>query len=184
MLNIHCLPAGEIPEFIAQQCRRLCHDDSEMQQLFGRMIDGALADHERVWPVAYCWAGNHHAISVIGWASSTDWYVGNEVRRQVQLFVATAARRRGIGTALCVCLGSSVSKDNEPVAVFSKEAMSIAKRLGWKADQYKSTDDGWIGVASSDGRRGRGGADSTGVHAASSKVCDLPLARREKGKDA
>jgi GNAT superfamily N-acetyltransferase len=184
MLNIHCLPAGEIPEFIAQQCRRLCHDDSEMQQLFGRMIDGALADHERLWPVAYCWVRTRHSIGVIGWASATDWHVGNEVRRQVQLFVATTARRRGVGTALCVCLGSSVSKDNEPVAVFSREAMSIAKRLGWKANQYKSTDDGWIGVASFDGRRGREGSDSAGVHDAAPTVRSVPLARREKGQDA
>lgn len=160
MYSIHAMRAADLPEFVAEQCRRLCHDDSEMQCLFGRIASSSVHSHEENWIIAYAWTGGWHGVSVIGWASATDWYVGKETRRQVQMFVADDHRGRGLGTALCVCLGDFATNSTGPVCVFSDEALSIAKRLGWKANQYTSTDDGWIGVSTTDGRNIGTGTDA------------------------
>jgi len=183
MYSIHSTYVADCPDSIAEQCRKLCHDDSEMQQLFGRIASGSVHEHERRWVIAYAWiGGNRSVVTVVGWASATDWFVANDTRRQVQVFVAKEHRGSGIGTALCACLGDLVTKYSGPVCVFSPRAMAIAKRLGWKADQYKSTDDGWIGVGSTDGRRIGTGHDDAGLHAPAPEVRSVPLASDEAGE--
>jgi GNAT superfamily N-acetyltransferase len=154
VINIHAITAEQMPAHIAEVCTGLCWPDSEMQRLFNRIAEGELSDSERHWMIAYAWLapGDDDQIVVAGWASVTEWRVGDTVRMQVQTFVAGPYRRKGIATAMLVCLTHDMPTDTSPVAVFSDEVMRIARRLGWKAEQYKSVDDGWIGVATTEGR--------------------------------
>ena len=122
-----------------------------------------------------------NGVGVVGWASATDWQVGDETRRQIQVFVAQHYRSQGIGFALCACLGKEATRDKGNLCVFSPEALRIAARLGWKATQYTHVDDGWIGVATTDGRV-IGEPNAAGLHAPASEVRDLPLAREQDGE--
>jgi len=172
----------EMSEHAAEQCRSLCHEDSEMQQLFGRVADGTVHPHEERWIISTAFSCGGRSMGIIGWASATDWFVANGKRLQVQMFVAAPHRGNGIGTALGACLGEFVTKHTEPVCVFSDHAMAIARRLGWRADQFKSTDDGWIGVGTTDGRSVGTGPDDAGLHDAAPQVCGVPLACGEDGQ--
>lgn len=184
MLNIHSMQADELPCYLAEQCRNLCHADSEMQGLFDRIALLEMKPRDYTARIAYCWVtgGDDEGPVVVGWASVWDWVVGDEVRVQAQGFVSEDYRKQGIATALCVCLTHGMSKDSLPVAVFSPEFRSIAKRLGWRATEYRLVHDGWIGVGSVGRRAGRRGADEGRVHAAAPEVRGVPLARRKTGE--
>lgn len=148
MLNIHTMSASELPCFIAEQCRNLCHDGSEMQGLFDRIALLSLHDSDHAARIAYCWVhgDDDDGPTVVAWASVSEWRVGEEVRIQSQGFVAEGYRQRGLATALCICLTHDLPRDALPVAVFSPEFFRIAQRLKWNATEYTLVDDGWIGV--------------------------------------
>jgi GNAT superfamily N-acetyltransferase len=183
VFSIHTLRVPDVQECIAEQCRNLCHEDSEMQRLFSRVMSSDWQAHEEQWVISYAFVGGKNGTSVAGWASATDWFVGGEVRRQVQLYVDKHYRNRGLGTALCVCLGQRVTKDMGHICVFSPEALRIASRLGWKATQYKHTDDGWIGVATTDGRIIEPRSNDAGLHAPASEMRGLSLACGEEWEE-
>ena len=180
MISIHSLRVADLSEYVAEECRFLCHRDSEMQSLFDR-VPWDLEPHEGEWVVSYAYVNGARGATVIGWASATDWFVGRETRRQVQIYVSKHYRRQGIGSALCACLGRVATKDKGHICVFSPEALRIAARLGWQATQYTHVDDGWIGVATTDGRV-IGESNAAGLHAPASEVRDLPLAREQDGE--
>lgn len=161
MLNIHAMTAAEVPAFIAERCTLLCKSDSQMQRLFDRIASGDLHENERGWMIAYAWLAPamEDDVTLVGWCSVTEWQCDGSLRMAVQAFVLPDYRRRGIATAMCVCLAHDMPTHTSPVAVFSDECMRIARHLGWRADQYKQVEDGWIGVATFEGRSGRGGAD-------------------------
>jgi hypothetical protein len=158
MLTITATTLSDISPFAAHQCELLCHEGSEMQQLFRRARTAGLDAQEKCWRVVYAtyWTMDD-TLMVAGWASLTDWHVEGERRPQAQGFVAPTHRKRGIATALCVCLTHGLTKDELPVAVFSEEFGAIARRLHWESTQYKSVDDGWIAVASFASPQGRDG---------------------------
>jgi hypothetical protein len=148
MLSISVTTVAELSPLVAQQCELLCHEGSEMLDLFRRVRCESLEPQERGWRIAYARTMRDGVLMVIGWASLTDWYVAGERRPQAQGFVAPAHRKRGIATALCVCLTHGLTTDELPVAVFSEEFGAIARRLHWPCTQYKSVTDGWVAVAS------------------------------------
>jgi hypothetical protein len=163
MLSVTVNTIAEISPFAAHQCELLCHEGSEMQQLFRRARTVALEAHEKCWRIAYAtyWTKDD-ALMVAGWVSLTDWHVGGEKIPQAQGFVAPAHRKSGIATAICVCITHGLTTDEMPAAVFSEEFGAIARRLRWQCTQYKSVDDGWIAVASfasPQGGDGTGGDD-------------------------
>ena len=168
-----------VPSFIASQCIKLCHEDSEMQQLFKRIATQRVAESDRDCILSYAWKETHKGLRVVGWVSLTYWEVGNERRPQVQMYVAMQYRSRSLAHAMCACMHEEVTK-HSLVCVFSDYALNIARRLGWRANQYKAVDDGWIGVGSTDGEFIGTGADSAGLHATAPEVCNLPLACREE----
>ena len=149
MMDISTRYLSEISHLVAHQCELLCHEGSEMQQLFRRARTTGLTAQEKRWRIAYAtyWTKDD-TLMVAGWASLTDWHVEGERRPQAQGFVAPTHRKRGIATALCVCLTHGLTKDELPVAVFSEEFGAIARRLHWESTQYKSVDDGWVATAS------------------------------------
>lgn len=149
MMDITSCNFDFIPPLVAHQCELLCHEGSEMQQLFRRARTMTLGNDEKGWRLSYAtyWTRDDTLI-VAGWASLTDWHVEGGRRPQAQGFVAPTHRKSGIATALCVCLTHGLTKDELPVAVFSEEFGAIARRLHWPCTQYKSVDDGWIAVAS------------------------------------
>lgn len=148
MLNIHSMSAAEVPCFIAEQCRNLCNDGSEMQGVFDRIALLSLREQDHSARIAYCWLASldDDGPEVIGWASVSEWHVGSEARIQAQGYVHQDYRRRGIALALCVALTHDLPRDRLPVAVFSREFFRIAQRLDWNATEYTLVDDGWIGV--------------------------------------
>jgi GNAT superfamily N-acetyltransferase len=188
MLIIAALTTAQFPGWAAQHCRdRLCHDESEMQHLFDRIIQHSLSVQERGWMIAFARVQPDYfddEVEVVGWASLTEWKVGDEVRLQVQGFVDEKHRGKGIAGAMVVALCHDMPMHPLPVAVFSPEFFSIAKRLGWNATQYKHVDDGWIsvGTTTAEGRSGGRGSDSGRVHADAPTVCGLPLAREQTGE--
>jgi GNAT superfamily N-acetyltransferase len=154
-----------------------------MQRLFDHLANDMPAGVWTPGTIAYAWLAatrDRPAIRVIGWASLTEWRVGNEVRPQVQMYVAPDHRQRGIATALCICLSAESSQD-KPLCVFSDEAVAIARRLGWWAAQYKKVEDGWIGVGVVEGRVIGSGDHAGRVHDAAPEVRDLPLASAAEG---
>lgn len=186
MIQIHTCIAHQVPIWVAQQCAEsLCWDESESQALFQRIARMELPERERGWMIGYAviegrdWYDDED--EVVGWVTVTEWVVGQETRIQVQGYVRRDMRQQGIASALVACLCHDMPKSSLPVAVFSKEFFRIAQRRGWRATQYKSVDDGWIAVATTEGRDCGGGSDTGGVHAAPSEVRDLPLACDEKG---
>lgn len=182
MINIHTQPLDTVPAFIADSCAELCHADSEMQAMFRDIAEGT---SHRMGIVAYAWLDADEEIDVIGWATVTLWQVGDEERVQLQVFVAPAYRRKGLAFSLCVCLTHDMphSTSSARLCVFSDEVFRIAKRLGWHARQYRSVDDGWIGVAETDGRDIGAGADEAGLHVAAPEVRSVPLASEQAGEE-
>ena len=153
MLNIHAMTADELPCYIAEQCHALCNPGSEMQGRFQRLSMLSLNESDHSARIAYCWAcGDEDGPEVVAWACISEWPVGDEKRVNVQGFVREDYRRTGVATSLCVCLAHDLPKDRLPVAVFSPEFLKIAKRLGWRATEYRLVNDGWVGVATTDGR--------------------------------
>lgn len=184
MLTIQAMVAARVPSVIAHHCaEQLCHEGSEMQRLFRRIISHSLTVDERNWMIAFCTEAPADLLDdelcVVGWASVTEWHADGQVRMQLQGFVSPPFRDRGIATAMCVCLCHDMPCSPNPVAVFSDEFLCVARRLHMNAVQYKSVDDGWIGVAAIDGRRSRAGANEGGVHAAPPEVRSVPLALNE-----
>lgn len=160
MLNIHAMTADELPCYIAEQCHALCNPGSEMQGRFQRLSMLSLNESDRAARIAYCWIpGDEDGPEIVAWACISEWVVGDEARVNVQGFVREDYRKRGVSTALCVCLTHDLPRDKLPVAVFSPEFSRIAKRLGWQATEYRLVDDGWIGVGATDGRQIGTGAD-------------------------
>jgi hypothetical protein len=159
MLNIHAMPVIEMPCYIAEQCRGLCNDGSEMQGLFDRVALLSLREQDYAARIAYCWSRDGDDLEVIGWASISEWAVGDEVRIQAQGFVHEDYRQRGIALAMCIALTHDLPRESLPVAVFSPEFFRIAQRLKWNATEYTLVDDGWLGVGSTDGRRIGTGTD-------------------------
>lgn len=183
MIAIHTCKLSELPSFLAIQCVSLCHEESEMQSVFRRIASQSMTAGDSECFLAYAWVDRATGVRVVGWVCVSYWLVGAERRAQVQMFVAEEFRQRRLATAMCACLHDEVTT-HEVVAVFSPEALTIARRLGWRANQYRSVDDGWIGVGSTDGEFSTGGHDAAGVHAAPSAMCDLPLACGEEGQDS
>lgn len=187
MWNIHAMVAARVPSVVASQCaEQLCWEDSEMQRFFRRIISHSLTVAERNWMMAFATETQldllDDELSVIGWVSVTEWLVGDEVRIQVQGFVHPEFRGKGLATAMVVCLCHDMPKSEKPVAVFSDEFFRIASRMKWNAIHYRSTDDGWLGVRSTDGREIGTGSDAAGLHADAPEVRDLPLACDEMGE--
>lgn len=189
MIQIHCTHAHNLPVFVAQQCaEELCWPDSESQSLFNRIAGLGMSQRERHWMVGYAviepeqWDDDHY--QVVGWVTVTEWVVGNETRIQVQGYVRRDMRRKGIASALVACVCHDMPKSSLPVAVFSPEFFKIAQRRGWHATRYRSVDDGWIAVATTEGRGRGAGTDEAGVHASASEVRGVPLARDEEGQTA
>ena len=183
MISIHSQRLADIPPAVAEECAELCHEGSEMEGVFLRLARGQIVPSDEEGFVAYAWAGYAKHGQTVGWVSLTFWIVGNDKRPQVQVYVAVPYRSRSLATALCACLHDEATR-HSLVCVFSDEALSIARRLGWRANQYRSVDDGWIGVGSTHGAFIGAGDDAAGLHAAASEVCDLPLAGGEEGQDA
>lgn len=140
----------------------------------------------RMGLVAYAWLDAEDEIEVVGWATITLWQVGDEERVQLQVYVAPAYRRKWLATALCACLTHDMphSTTSARLCVFSPEVMQIARKLGWHARQYRSVDDGWIGVAETDGRDIGAGADEAGLHADAPEVRSVPLASEQAGEES
>lgn len=185
MWNIHAMVAARVPSVVAHHCAEtLCWDESEMQQFFRRIVSHSLTADERQWMVAYCTETQHDLLddelSIIAWVTVSEWVVGDEVRIQVQGFVHPDFRGRGLATAMVVCLCNDMPKTSRPIAVFSDEFLHIAQKMQWNAVQYRSTDDGWIGVATTDGRIIGAGADEERLHADAPEVRGVPLARPEE----
>ena len=148
MLNIHTMSAAEVPCYIAEQCRNLCNDGSEMQGVFDRIALLSLREQDHSARIAYCWQGgdDDDGPQVVAWASISEWRVGMDTRIQAQGYVHKDYRQRGLATALCICLTHDLPRSSLPVAVFSPEFFRIAQRLKWSATEYTLVDDGWIGV--------------------------------------
>lgn len=148
MLHIHTMPASEVPCFIAEQCRNLCNDGSEMQGVFDRIALLSLREQDHSARISYCWRAtdDEDGPEVLGWASVSEWRVGTETRIQAQGFVHEDFRQRGIAIAMCVALTYDLPRERLPVAVFSPEFFRIAQRLKWSATEYTLVEDGWIGV--------------------------------------
>lgn len=184
MLQVTADAAINIHPQVAEQCAtRLCHEDSEMQGVFRRISLLSLSERERSWMIAYAWQSSEDEIQhVIGWVSVTEWDVGDETRIQVQGYVDKDFRECGIASALVSCLCHDMPVSKLPVAVFSQEFFSIARRFGWKATRYRYAHDGWLGVETTDGRRIGAGADEAGLHVDAPKVCGVPLASDEAGE--
>jgi GNAT superfamily N-acetyltransferase len=185
MINITADIAVNIHPHVAEQCAaRLCHDESEMQGVFNRIALLSLSERERSWMIAYAWQPHEDEVQhVVGWVSVTEWDVGDETRIQVQGYVDPAFRERGLASAMVACLCHDMPKTQLPVAVFSREFFAIAHRFGWNATRYKHVTDGWLGVATTDGRGIAGRADEAGLHAHAPEVRSLPLARDEAGEE-
>jgi GNAT superfamily N-acetyltransferase len=186
MIQIHTTTAVNLPGYAAEQCAgELCWDNSESQSLFRRICAGELTDRERGWMVGYAVIEPEHwddeDYRVVGWVSVTEWVVGDEERLQVQGYVRHDMRKQGIASALVACVCHRMPTTNLPVAVFSPEFLRIAKRRGWNATQYKSVDDGWIAVASTQTPDTGAGPDSAGVHADAPEVRGVPLAGGTEG---
>ena len=174
MINIFSMPVGHMAPWVAEQCRVLCNDGSEMQALFYRVCYGSLRMEDHGTLVAYAWQvldddamlayacgdpGADPACEVVGWVCLSEWKVNGEGRVQVQGYVKHGHRGSGIAFALCAVMTHLMPKDQLPVAVFSPEFTRIAKRLGWQATEYKLVDDGWIGVGTVERRDIRTRAD-------------------------
>ena len=185
MINITADIAINIHPQVAEQCAdRLCHDESEMQGVFRRISLLSLSDRERSWMIAYAWQPNEDEVQhVIGWVSVTEWDVGDETRIQVQGYVDRGFRERGLASAMVACVCHDMPKTQLPVAVFSREFFAIAQRFGWNATRYKNVTDGWLGVATTDGRGITGRSDEAGLHADAPEVRGVPLARDEDGEE-
>lgn len=189
MLHIDTTSVAHLPRLVAAQCVLLCHEGSEMQDLFSRVWLASCEPHERDWLIAYAWYApeQDQQSRVVGWVSLTQWSTEGRLLWQMQGFVDESHRNRGIATALCVCITHGVPKDQLPQAVFAEEFGAIARRLGWACSQYKHVDDGWIKTASfavPEGGDGDEGNLSQRVHAIAPTVCDLPLARNAQGEKA
>ena len=187
MLVIAALTTAQWRGWAAKHCRdRLCWEGSEMQHLFERMIQHSLTVTERGWRIAFARVQPGYfddEFEVVGWASLTEWKVGDEVRLQAQGFVDEKHRGKGIATAMVVALCHDLPM-HQSVAVFSPEFFSIAKRLGWIATRYKHVEDGWIAVESTTvegGDSGRG-SDAGGIHAHAPEVRSMPLAGEQTGE--
>lgn len=187
MLVIAALSTTQFPVWAAQHCRdHLCWDDSEMQRLFDRIIQHSLTLQERGWRIAFARVQTGYfddEVEVAGWVSLTQWTVGDEVRLQLQGFVAEKYRGKGVAGAMTVALCHDLPM-HQSVAVFSPEFFSIAKRLGWIATRYKHVEDGWIAVESTTvegGDSGRG-SDAGGIHAHAPEVRSMPLAGEQTGE--
>lgn len=152
MIDIKCCRLADLPTGIAYQCRELCHAESEMQLLYGRLLIGALAKEEESYLIGYATypvsVGDDTGVIVAGWVSLTDWMVDGKPVPQLQGFVAPKHRACGIATSLCVCLLHGMPKEKLPAAVFSDEFFCIARRLRLSVTQYKHVQDGWVAVAS------------------------------------
>lgn len=188
MLNIHTMIAARVPAVVAHHCaEQLCWEESEMQRFFRRIVSHSLTVDERQWLVAYCVETQQDflddELSIVGWVTVTEWVVGDEVRIQVQGFIDPEWRGKGLATAMVACLCHDMPRTSNPVAVFSDEFLHIAQRMKWNAVQYRSTDDGWIGVATTDGRVIGAGSDEERLHAPASEVRGVPLARDEEGEE-
>lgn len=182
MINIHTQPLVTVPDFIADGCADLCHDGSEMQGMFDDIAHGV---YDRIGVMAYAWMESDADIpDIVGWATVTEWLVGDEIRVQLQVAVAEPYRRKGLATALCVCLTHDMpnATTSSRLCVFSDEVMRIARKLGWHARQYRSVDDGWIGVAETDGRDIGTGPDQERLHADAPEVRSVPLASEQAGE--
>lgn len=187
MLVIAALTMAQFPGWAAQHCREhLCWEGSEMQRLFDRAIQHSLTPQERGWKIAFARLQPGYfddEVEVAGWVSLTEWTVGNEVRLQVQGFVAEKYRGKGVAGAMLVALCHDLPM-HQSVAVFSPEFFSIAKRLGWIVTQYKHVEDGWIAVESTtvEGRDSGRRSDSGRVHADAPPLCGMPLAGEQTGE--
>jgi hypothetical protein len=183
MIQITADIAINIHPHVAEQCAaRLCHDESEMQGVFNRISLLSLSPREREQMIAYAWQASDDGQHVIGWVSVSEWVVGNETRIQVQGFVDQEFRERGLASALVACLCHDMPATRLPVAVFSKEFFAIAQRFGWNATRYRYATDGWLGVATTDGRYSTRRIDPAGLHADAPEVRGMPLAREQEGE--
>jgi hypothetical protein len=182
MINIHCMPLDCMPAYIASACADLCHSDSEMQSMFNDISEDSST---RMGLVAYAWLDDEDEVEVVGWATITLWQVADEERVQLQVSVAPAYRRKGVATALCACLTHDMphATTSARLCVYSDEVMRIARKFGWHARQYRSVDDGWIGVADTDGRDIGTGADEERLHADAPEVRSVPLASEQAGEE-
>jgi len=153
LINIHSTNATEMPCHIAEQCHEMCKPGSEMQGLFHRVAMLSLEDIDYLAVVAYAYLNDpDDGATVVGWCVISTWQVGEEQRVQAQGFVRPDYRRRGLAGAMAACLTHDFPHEEVQIAVFSPEFLSIAKRLGWQATQYRLVEDGWIGVGTADGR--------------------------------
>lgn len=112
---------------------RLTRQGSEFQREVGAVLEGK---DSSCTPVAL-W---HLDGAVVAWACSHVW----EGKQTLEMFTDERHRNAGKATALAALLvGAGVVTRDEPVAVFSLEAQSIACRLGLVALRYERHEGGW-----------------------------------------
>lgn len=113
--------------------RRLTRPGSEFQHEVSLVLNGTGSSST---PVSV-WQSDG---AVVAWACSHVW----EGRQTIEMFTDERHRNTGKATALAALLvGAGVLERDEPVAVFSVEAHSIATRLGFVALRYERHDGGW-----------------------------------------
>lgn len=113
--------------------RRLTRPGSEFQREVALVLDGTGSSST---PVSV-WQSDG---AIVAWACSHVW----EGKQTIEMFTDERHRNTGKATALAsMLIGGGVLDRDQPVAVFSVEAHSIATRLGFVALRYERHEGGW-----------------------------------------
>lgn len=152
MININTCRANDMPATVASQAVNLCWDSSQMQCVYLELAQSIKKERYDHIFISYASTAAYPIINLIGWASVGLWEYQGITRYEVQSFVHSDHRRKGLCQALITCVTHHIKHNDVPIAVFSPECYKIGKRLHWNVELFKSRDNDWISVKQTDQR--------------------------------
>ena len=134
LLTVRVIETNRLPAGVREQIlRRLVHHGSDFWK--------KLLNQQPCGPISV--VSTHGA--VLSWVRSDQW----DGKQTLECYTLPAVRRKGYALLAARALVAGTFADlDEPVAVFSDEAVGLARRVGFtRIEQFVSEGDKWLPVS-------------------------------------
>lgn len=142
MFDVRVWPARSLPGCIAEGMSELTRTGSDNHKRLSQLAADERADvPDDVFYAVISLDDMDCSYEPVGWVSVSQW--GGRVA--LEGFVHPDHRGKKLATAAAAVLIASIGRPSLPVAVFSAECESLARRLGLpEIERWRRCDDGWV----------------------------------------